>query len=92
MMRMRTMPDDGVWHFKVLIVRTVMASSSNATVVSDVWEFIEENADAKKVKFSLCSKQMILCKGTTNLRGHLLKVHPLRYKKSESEAIAKVKQ
>ena len=69
-----------------------MASSSSATVVSDVWEFFEKNAEAKKVKFSLCSKQLIFHEGTTNLRDHLLKVHPLRYKKSESEAKAKVKQ
>ena len=49
-MHMRTMPDDSVLHSEVLIVSTVMASSSSATVVvSDVWEFFENNAEAKKV-------------------------------------------
>ena len=63
-----------------------MASSSSATVVSDVWELFEKNTEAKKVKFSLCSKQLIFHKASTNLRDHLLKVHLLRSKK------AKVKQ
>ena len=71
--------DDIVSHFLVLIVRT-------ATVVSDVWEYFEKNAEAKKVKFCLCSKQLIFHKGTTNLHKHLQKVHSLCYKK------AKVKQ
>ena len=65
-----------------------MTSSSSATVVSEVWEFFEKNAEAKKVMFSLCSKQLIFHEGTTNLSDHLLKVHQLRYKKSESEAVS----
>ena len=60
-----------------------MASSSSATVVSDVWEFFKKNAEAKKVKFSLCSKQLIFHEETTNLCDHLLNVHPLRYKKAK---------
>ena len=84
-MRMRTTPDDSVSHFKVLIVRTVMAISSSTTVVSDVWEFFEKNTETKKVKFSVCSKQLILHEGTTNLCDHLLKVYPLRYKKSKAK-------
>ena len=47
---MHTMADDRVSRFQVLIVRTVMASSSSATVVSDVLNFFEKNAAAKKVK------------------------------------------
>ena len=87
------MTDDSVSHFNVLIVRTVMASLSSTTVVSDVWEFVEKNADAKTVKFSLSSKQLIFHEGTTNLCDHLLKVHPLRCKKrkrskNESEAVS----
>ena len=59
-----------------------MASLSGAPVVSDVWHFFEKNAEAKKVKLSLCSKQLIFHEGTT----HLNDMYPLRYKK------AKVKQ
>ena len=63
-------------------------------VVSDVREFFEKNAEAKKVKFSLCSKQLIFHKGSMNLNDYLLKVHPLRSKKkrkrrkSKSEAVS----
>ena len=60
-----------------------MASLSSATVVLTCGS---KNTEAKKVKFSLCSMQLIFHEGTTKLRDHLLKVHPLRYKE------AKVKQ
>ena len=63
-----------------------MASSSSATVVSDMLEYFKKNTEDKKVKFSLCSKQLIFHEGTTNLNDHLEKLHPLPYKK------AKVKQ
>ena len=76
----------------MLIVRTVTASSSSATVVSDIWKFYEKNVEMKIVQFSLLSKQLIFHEGTMNLCDHLLKVNPLCYKKSESEAKAKVKQ
>ena len=65
-----------------------MASLSSATVVSDMWEFFEKKTEVKKVKFSLCSEQLIFHEGTTNLRDHLLKLHLLHYKKAK----AKVKQ
>ena len=66
-----------------------MASSSSAMVVSDVWEFSEKNTGAKEVKFSLCSKQLILHEGTMNVLDHLLKVHPLRYKKKQKRSKSK---
>ena len=81
LIQLQALSTNNVSHFKVLIVRTVMASTSSATVVSDMWKFFEKNAEAKKVKFSLYSKQLIFHERTTNLRDHLLKVQPLRYKK-----------
>ena len=83
---MPTMSDDSMSHFKVLIVRTVITSSSSAMVVSDAWEFFEKNAEVKEVKFSLCFKQVIFHEGTTNLRDYLLKVHPLRCEKKRKRS------
>ena len=80
-MHVCTMPDDHVSHFNVLIVRRVMASRSSARVVSDMLEFFEKNAEAKKAKCRLCSEELAFHGGTTNLRDHLLKVHPLHCKK-----------
>ena len=64
-----------------------MASSSSAMVVSDA-QVIWEERRGEESKVHLCSKQLIFHEGTMNLRDHLLKVHPLHYKKNESEAVS----
>ena len=52
--RIRTMPDNHMSHFQVLSVRTVMASSSIARVVSDVEVFREERTgEESKMQFVL---------------------------------------
>ena len=63
-----------------------MASLTSARVVSDMREFFK-NAEAKKAKCSLCSKELVFHGGTTNLHDHLLKVHPLHYKKKTKTSV-----
>ena len=47
---------------------------------SDVWNHYEKLQDAKRVKCMLCSKELAYHGGTSNLRDHLLKIHPLDYR------------
>ena len=58
------------------------SSSDIATTrkkVSDVWTWFTKLKEEKKAQCRLCDKKLAYHGGTTNLRDHLLYVHPLKY-------------
>jgi len=65
---------------------------------SDVWKFYERTDDGKKVKCILCSppKELVYHGGTSNLRDHVNRQRPLKYKpdtvQTSLEAYGKKKQ
>ena len=62
------------------------SGSSSGRVPSDVWKFFEKQKETKKAKCTLCCKELAFHGGTSNLRDHLLKVHPLSYRKPETRS------
>ncbi len=63
------------------------SSSGSGRVQSDVWKFFEKRKEAKKAKCQLCNKELAFHGGTSNLRDHLSKVHPLSYRKPQPGGI-----
>ena len=58
-------------------------SDSGSRSRSDVWKFFEKKKEIKKAKCTLRGKELAFHGGTSNLREHLLKVHPLLYQKPQ---------
>ena len=61
--------------------------SSGGSGRADVWKFFEKKKEAKKVKCTVCGKELAFHGGTSNLRDHLLKMHPLSYQKPQRGSI-----
>lgn len=58
---------------------------------SDVWKCFEKLKEEKKAKCILCLRKLAYHGGTSNLREHLVKIHPLKYKAKMGES-SKAKQ
>jgi len=63
------------------------SSGGSGRAPSDVWKFFEKKKEAKKAKCTVCGKELAFHGGTSNLRDHLLKMHPLSYQKPQRGSI-----
>ena len=52
---------------------------------SDMWNYFQK-VGPKRVSCQLCRKQMAYHGGTTNIRDHLIRIHPKDYKLEHSSA------
>ena len=51
---------------------------------SDVWNYFVKKKEVKKAQCKICSKELAYHGGTTNLRAHLEKIHPVQYSDDHS--------
>ncbi|XP_019851990.1 PREDICTED: zinc finger BED domain-containing protein 1-like [Amphimedon queenslandica] len=65
--------------------RSTSTSPETNRKKSDVWKYFQK-AGPKRVSCQLCSKQMAYHGGTTNLRDHLIRIHPKDYNLQHSSA------
>ena len=53
----------------------------SARSTSDVWNHFTRLKESRQAQCKLCDKKLAYHGGTSNLRNHLLQIHPLHYKK-----------
>lgn len=51
---------------------------------SAVWKYFKKNNDNKSASCQLCNKSIRSSGGTTNLKQHLLRIHPIQFSSNES--------